>query len=95
MDDHGPMIRSLRRRGMSFEQIAEAVGVSVADVQASMVAKRPPPSADPNELLIQLTASAIRMTWTPSERVRRHYMSEWRLKHRDPVSISQPRFSRN
>lgn len=35
---------------------------------------------DPNELLIELMASAIRQTWTKTARCNRHAMSEWKVR---------------
>jgi hypothetical protein len=35
---------------------------------------------DPNELLIELMASAIRQTWTQTARRNRHAMSEWKVR---------------
>lgn len=51
--------------------------------------------ADPNELLIQLQTSAIRLTWSEDERRRRHWMSEFRLQYHDPASVRAPAFSPN
>ncbi len=97
MEDAGRQMRSMRRRGMSNRQIAEATGMTVEQVAKAMAVGRPPESVqpDPNELLIQLTASAIRLSWEPGERRSRHYMAEWRISYRDPVSLMPPAFSPN
>lgn len=43
--------------------------------------------ADPNELLIQLLTSGIRLTWSPYEHRVRNAMGLFRVTYHDPVSI--------
>lgn len=97
MEDQGMYLRSLRRRGMSNREIARLTGLSHDELNSLMARKTPRESmqADPNELLIQLAASAIRLSWTPGERRNRHHMGEYRVRYADPVSIAPPGQSRN
>lgn len=54
-----------------------------------------PKQSDPNELLIQLEASAIRLKWSPLERANRSAMGRYRVTYSNPVSVSPPAHSEN
>jgi hypothetical protein len=71
-------IRSMRRRGMSFAEIALHTGLTVEQaaervkqVWQAARARSKPVIADPNEYEIMLVASAIRLNWPPREEARR------------------------
>jgi len=97
MDGQGAYLRSLRRRGLDNRAIARLTGLAHDEINFLMSRKsqREAMQADPNELLIQLEASAIRLKWGPSERRNRHYMGEYRVRYQDPVSLAPPQHSRN
>jgi hypothetical protein len=62
--------RKWRRLGWSWGEIAKRLGMSVKE--ARRVARNPDGGrAAPNEYLIQLEASAIRLTWNKEDEYRR------------------------
>lgn len=78
MEVNDTTLRSLRRRGKSYAEIALLTGLTPEQVQDECrriwmeAHKRAKPIVEPNEYLIQLRASAIRMHWSPHrERVAR------------------------
>lgn len=96
MEDQGAYLRSLRRRGMNNREISRLTGLTNDEITTLIARKsREAFQADPNELLIQLMASAIRLSWRPSERRNRHYMGEYQIRYANPVSLAPPRASRN
>lgn len=94
MDD-ARRIWSLKRRGCTYEQIAEITGIPLDELRAKMRQRRSrendPQFADPNELLIQLTASAIQLTWSPSERRSRLIAPDTRVTYDSPTAIALSR----
>jgi hypothetical protein len=68
-------IRNLRTKGREIEEIAELYGLDVADVEERLASAWRDPrfggKAEPNEYLIMLEASAVRMHWSPEEESRR------------------------
>lgn len=72
MEVSDSILRVLHRKGLRPDRIAEATGLPAADVSRRLgISLRParedvPQLADPNELLIQLEASALRQHWTPA-----------------------------
>lgn len=96
---HNRNVWSLRRRGNNLQQIAKIMGLTEDEVRSRMRVRRPgkgqPGNADPNELLIQLEASAIRLKWSPLERANRSAMGRYRVEYSDPVSVTPPRHSPN
>lgn len=79
MDVSDTILRSFKSRRMTDAQIAAATGLpehAVRERVRQLYAKQNAASllqlnADPNEYLIRLEASAIRMTWSASEERRR------------------------
>lgn len=72
MEVSDSILRTLYRKGLRPDRIAEATGLLSADVSRRLgISTRPsrediPLLADPNELLIMLEASALRQHWTPA-----------------------------
>lgn len=91
MDDNRKLW-SLKRHGHNYEQIAAITGLSEEEVRGRMRLPRAgdddPQFADPNEYLIQLTASAIQMSWSPGERRRRRLLPDNRVLYDTPVSLT-------
>lgn len=52
-------------------------------------------SPDPNELLIQLITSGIRLQWSPHEHRVRNAMGLFRVTYHDPVSLTATARSSN
>ncbi len=78
MEVNDTTLRSLRRRGKSYDEIALLTGLTPEQVQDECrriwteANNRSTTIVDPNEHLIMLEASAIRMKWSPHrERVAR------------------------
>lgn len=96
---HNRNVWSLRRRGNNLQQIAKIMGLTEDEVRSRMRVRRPgegkPGNADPNEFLIQLEASAIRLKWSELERANRSAMGRYRVEYCDPVSVTPPRNSQN
>lgn len=91
MDDEKILWR-LKASGHNYRDIAELTGLTLDEIRERMRLPRAgdddPANADPNELLIQLTASAIRLSWSPAERRSRHLRPDNRVSYDSPVSIA-------
>lgn len=85
---------SLRRQGNSYPQIARITGLSEEEVRIKMRVRRADGPADPNELMIQLVTSAIRLHWSDEEQANRRSMGRYTNERHDPTA-SRPRPSRN
>lgn len=91
MDDNRKLW-SLKRHGHNYEQIAAITGLTEEEVRERMRCQRAGTQesvgADPNEYLIQLTTSAIQLSWSPGERRRRRLLPDLRVRYDRPVSLT-------